>query len=234
MRWNVKVYRLRLLGMLKEHGFACGPAPRTTNALVFVRPSHIDELFESIIVDSQGKRGEAVSGSVGVAVTRTVMYKLLGDVRLLEELAEDVGRGWTIIDDDSKAKRWEGRLVEVGPVKAKEWASARGPQLLQYTKDARVAARRYLSLLQPNKDLQQVVAALRNASSERIAEEAERLSACPMFGDCPTVGLAYAAASYLILCHADEAEARSFFGHDPMSDTGLLERIEIIADKLLQ
>jgi hypothetical protein len=223
----------RLLNMLREHGFACGPESRTSNDLIFTRPSHIESLFESIIVGGQGKRGEAVSAEVGVAVTKWVMYKALGDVKFLDELGEDPQRGWTIIKDDSKARHWEARLAEVGPVRAKEWADARGPRLLQETAQARAAADKYLTLLEPMNDLEQKLVALKKASSEPIAEEAERLSACPIFGDGPDAELAYRVACHVILSHSEEVDGQCYFGRVPMNDPPLLERIEILADKLL-
>jgi hypothetical protein len=170
---------------------------------------------------------------VGIAVTMTVMHKLLGDVQFLAELGEDPQRGWTIIEDDAKARQWEARLAEVGPVRAREWADARGPQLLQETAQAREAANKYLSLLEPTMNLQLQLEALKNASNKRVFEEAERLSACPIFGDGAETELAYRIACQAILLHSEEVEAWSYFGHDPMNDTRLLERIEILADKLL-
>jgi hypothetical protein len=119
--------------MLREHGFTYGPESRTSDDLIFTRPSHISDLFESIIVSCQGKRGEAVYASVGVSVTNEVAYKIFGDVKLLEELAEDSERGWTIIEDGIKARKWESRLAALGPVRAKEWADVRGPRLLEET-----------------------------------------------------------------------------------------------------
>lgn len=233
MRWSLKVRQNRLLGMLKVYGFTFGRESRSTDGLIFTRASHIKELFEAIIVDSQGKRGEAVYASVGVAITETVMHKLLGDVRFLEELGEDSQRGWTIIEDDGKARLWEARVAEIGPIRAKEWANARGPQLLQETAQARAAANKYLSLLEPT-SLEQKFVALRKASSTPAAEEAERLSRCPIFDDeSEATRLAYRSACYVIMCRSNEVEGKSYFGRDPMNDTSLLERIEIVADKLL-
>jgi hypothetical protein len=219
--------------MLKEQGFSYGPEPRTTDDLVFTRPSHKAELFESIIVGGQGKRGEAVSAEVGVAVTNWVMYKLLGDVQFLSELGEDPQRGWTIIEDDDKARQWETRLVEVGPVRAKEWAASRGPQLLQETAHARAAVSKYLCLLEPTTNLHQKLALLKSASNKRILEETERLTACPIFGDGPNTELAYRVACQLIVSHSENVEGKSYLGHEPMNDPELLSRIEILADRLL-
>jgi hypothetical protein len=228
----MKVRQDRLLGVLKAHGFSYGPEPRTSDDIVFTRPSHLADLYESIILGGQGRQREAVSAEVGISVTRRVMYKLLGDVRFLAELGEDQQRGWTMIEDDVKARQWEARLAEVGPVKAKEWAEARGPRLLQQTLQARSAANKYLALLRPAKNLAETLTALRNFGDRRVLDEAERLAACPLFGDGPDVESAYRVACHLIASHSDEVDGKSWFGHDPVQDTALLERVEILADKL--
>jgi hypothetical protein len=228
----MKVRQNRLLGLLEDAGFVYGPKSRTSDDLIFTRSSQIGELFESIIVGCQGKRGEAVYASVGVAVTRKVMYKLLGDVRFLEELGEDPQRGWTIIEDDSKAIQWESRLAEIGAIRATEWANVRGPQLLQETSRARAAAAEYFKLLGPAESLEGTLAALRRTSGKQNAEDADRLSTCPIFGNGPDVGLAYRIACHVILSHSERVDGSSYVGRDPLNELALLERIEILVDKI--
>jgi hypothetical protein len=228
----VKVRQKRLIGLLKETGFKYGPKSRTSDDLIFTRPSQIGELFESIIVGCQGKSGEAVYASVGVAVTRKVMYKLLGDVQFLEEVGEDPQRGWTIIEDDGKAIQWESRLAEIGPIRAMEWANARGPQLLQDTAQARAAVAEYYNLLKPAESLEATLLEMKSTTRKQLAEDAERLSTCPLFRNGPDAELAYQIACQVILSHSERIDGTSYIGHDPMNDTALLERIEILVDKL--
>jgi hypothetical protein len=229
----MKVRQKRLEAVLRQHGFAYGPESRTSDDLIFTRPSHVAGLIESIIVGCQGKRGEAVYANVGVAVTRQVAYKVLGDVQHLLELDENNFRNWTIIEDDAKARQWEARLAKIGPVRAKEWADARGPQLLQETAEARGAVNKYLSLLPPAKTPEQLLAALKNAGNRQIVDEAERLSACPIFADGPDTELAYRVACHAIVRHSEEVEGKSYFGQNPMNDSALQDRIQILADRLL-
>ena len=227
----MKVRQNRLLARLKEHGFASGPESRTSDDLIFTRPSHIPGLFESIIVGCQGKRGEAVHASVGTAVTRQVMYKVLGDVKLLEELAENQERGWTIIEDDGKAREWEGRLAQIGPLRAREWAEAGGPKVLHDTAEVRAAADRYFTLVNPTNDLAQVLSNLKQTSSKRIADEAERFHACPILSGTTGTETAYQVACYLIARHSEELEGKSVLGCNPMDDA-LMDRVIILANKL--
>jgi hypothetical protein len=222
-----------LFALLEQHGFSYGPESRTTDALIFVRPSHRDALFESIIVDSQGKRGEAVYASVGVAVTRQVAYKVLGEVQLLGELGGDPNRGWTIIEDDRKAEEWEHQLSAIGPMRAREWADIAGLKVLRQTEGTRIAVAKYLTLVEPTEDLERVLGHLKRAASKSIADEAERLHACPILNGGPNQQAAYRVACYVIVANSEEVERRSFLGADPMNDVNLMYRVIMLADRFL-
>jgi hypothetical protein len=229
----MRIHRGRLLALLEQHGFSYGPESRATDALIFVRPGHRDELFESIIVDSQGKRGEAVYASVGVAVTSQVAYKVLGEVQLLGELGQDPNRGWTIIEDDRKAIEWERQLSTIGPTRAKEWADIAGPKVLRQTEDTRIAVGKYLALVKPTEDPEWLIARMEQAASKSIAHEAERIHACPILNGGPDQQAAYRVACYVIVAYSEEVEKRSFRGTDPMNDTNLMYRVIMLADKFL-
>jgi hypothetical protein len=160
------------------------------------------------------------------------MYKLLGDVQFLEELGEDPERGWTIIEDDAKAIQWESRLAEIGPIRAMEWATARGPQLLQDTAQVRAAVADYYSLLNRAESLEAALLEMKSTTRKQLVEEAERLSTCPIFRNGPDAELAYHVACQVILSHSERVDGTSYIGHDPMNDAELLKRIEILVDRL--
>jgi hypothetical protein len=233
MKREMKVRPDRLLALLKEHGFTHGTRTYTVDSFTFVRQSFTDDLFESIVVESQGKHGEAVYASVGVAVTRTVTYKVLGDVHLLEELAENVERGWTIITDENRAKQWESQLARIGASRARQWAQARGPAILKNTEDTRVAVKKYLARLQPATALSELLASIKRRSSPQIVADAERLCDCPGASGVEGTELAHELACYAILCFSEELEGKSFRGIKPFDDSGLMDRIILLADRLL-
>ncbi|MES2793027.1 MAG: hypothetical protein V4719_25670 [Planctomycetota bacterium] len=230
----MKIRQKRLFELLRVHGFASNIISPISGDLTFVRSSHINELFESIIVGTQGKQGEAVYASVGIAITHAVMYELLGNVQFLDEMGEDPQRGWTIIEDDEKARQWETRLAEISSVRAKEMANRFGPQLLQETTELRSVVKKYESTLEPTMTPDKVLAALKSLRSNEVAVEAERLSSCPIFPNDGKKGTIYQIACHVIACRSVDIEGISFIGHDPMSDTALLARIELLADKLCQ
>lgn len=230
----MKVRHKRLAKLLMGHGFTSVSRSQVSHGWTFVRPSHINELFESIIVESQGKRNEAVYASVGLAVTQTVTYKELGDVQLLEELAEEPQRGWTIIDDDSKAKLWEQKLAAVGPVRAAQLAETLGKQLLQSTAPLRAIVKKYSDCLSRQMPLSQSLGLLKRNCNSEFVMEAQRLVDCPLFESEGLKALCYQLACHVISCNSATVESRSFIGHDPEYDIELLDRIELLADRLLQ
>lgn len=230
----MKLRHTRVMCLLSPHGFNSIARSRVSRGWIFVRPSHREALFESIIVESQGKSGEAVYASVGIAVTQTVMYKGLGHVQLLEECAEDPQRGWTIIEDDSKAKLWEQTLASVAPLRAAQLADKRGQQLLQATEPLRSSVSRYAECLEPNATLRQTLALIQQHGTRELVREAERLCQCPLLEMDGLKALYYQVACHLISCHSMRIESRSFVGHDPEEDCDLLDRIELLADRLFQ
>jgi hypothetical protein len=184
-------------------------------------------------VESQGKHGEAVYASVGVAITRTVAFKVLGDVHILDELAENKERFWTIITNDRKARQWETDLARLAPSRAREWAQKRGPGLLTTTEDIRQAVRKYLVRLHAQQGLENVLANLKATTPSDIALDAERLVYCPGASGVEGTETAYEVACYAILRYSKELEGKSFAGMTPLKDASLMNRITVLGDWLL-
>ncbi len=230
----MKIRHKRLAKLLKPHRFTTVSRSPVSHGWHFVRSSHIPDLFESIIVESQGKRGEAVSASVGIAVTQTVMEKVLGNVQILEDMAGDPRRGWTIIDDDSDAREWEQKLATIGPVRAARWADSRGPELLQSTAPLRAIVNRYEECLPRHDSLSQSLALLKRNLDHATELAAERFSESPLFDVEGVKALCYQVACHLITSQSAMIESRSFIGHEPDKDSELPDRIEWLADRLFQ
>ena len=230
----MKVRPKRLASLLTAHGFTSVLRSHLSHGWIFVRPSHVDELFESIIVESQGKRGEAVYASVGIAVTKTVMYKELGDVQLLEELAEEPQRGWTIIQDDTKARLWEQKLASLGPMRAAQMAVNRGKQLLHETDQLRAIVKRYEDCISGSMKLSQSLDLLKRNCKDDLVLEAERLFNCELFEKEGVRALCYQVACHIISCKSEAIESIDFMGHDPEKDPDLLDRIELLTDRMFQ
>jgi hypothetical protein len=171
---------------------------------------------------------------VGIAVTQTVMYKDLGEVQLLEELAEEPQRGWTRIQDDTKARLWEQKLASLGPTRAAQMAYDRGKKLLHATGPLRAIVKRYEDFVGGSMQLSQALDLLKRNCEHDVVLVAERLFDCELFEREGARALCYQVACHLIACKSATIESRSFMGRDPETDPELLDRIELLADRLFQ
>src|SRR5262245_17758291 len=122
MKSRMKILPQNLLNLLSDKGFTLGPPSLAHESIVFVRPSQHDEVYESIIVDAQGRDAEAVYANIGVAITRQPAHKLIGDTKHLIEMDECKDRNWTIIHSDKMARLWEQRLSGIAPKAVAQWS----------------------------------------------------------------------------------------------------------------
>jgi hypothetical protein len=227
---TLKVNQRRLIEPLKAFGFVPGIRTYTVPSFTFVRPSYTNHLFESIIVEAQGKQAEAIVASIGVAVTRTVKFKIMGDVRLCVEMAEDKERGWTFVRNEEKAKQWENELVRIAPPLVREWATTKGEVVLAATLEARNAVENYMDRLQPFGDLREVNERLRRGADSRTIEAADRMYS----GGVEGTETAHDIACLAVLLFSGELEnGKSYFGCSSLDDVSLMQRIKILADRLM-
>jgi hypothetical protein len=230
----MRIQTSRLLRHLSRHGFALvhnGGGGKTC----LVRPDSSMRTIQWIVVDSSGKKGEAAVAYIGVGVTRRIAFKGLLDLQLLEEIAEDKDRGWTIIITDQDALAWEEKLIRVAPRCAKEFASEHGPILLQRTEAVRNAVGKYLSHLDTEQAIEGQLKSLERRASERMLTDGERLAGWPGVVQIPEASAVYRLACLAIVSfeHEVEENRRPFAGQNPLEDDGLMWRIQLIADELL-
>ena len=230
------VHSTHLSGPLAQFGFAPGLLTPADGDLTFVRPGPDSDLYESVIVGRQGKRREAVYASVGVSVTWAVMYKTMGHVAHLLELGEDKERHWTIIEDDSKAREWARRLIEVAPARCAIWGQEKGPVLLETTTEARKAVSKYLARLDLATGSQSLLARFRRTASPEVNAEVDRLalSLGGGLGAPETEDAHYLAYFAILLFSSDVDPGRKFFGQVPVKDEEFMKRIHILADRIWQ
>jgi hypothetical protein len=158
------------------------------------------------------------------------------EVRLLDEMAEDKVRGWTILDSRAKAEAWERQLARVAPARTSEFAAEIGINVLARTNVARIAVERYLELLAVGpRTVAERLSDLRQEVDEVIIADAERLATWP-----GVLQLAGAEDHYLLatLCiirfeRQVEASSATFLGDDPLVNEHLMWRMQLLADALL-
>jgi len=220
----------RMSGPLRDRGFIDGYPTYSKASFSFIRHRKSDGLYESIVVEFQGKKLDAVFASVGVSVTKAVMYKVLGDVKLLDEIAEDQQRGWTIITNETKGIEWESAVVRIGPDRAAEWADLRSQVILQSTLESRAAVERYLRIIGSDSSIEDLRRVLLENCNSQLIEDAKQMQV----GGVPGTEEAHELACLVVLAYsADVENGRSFIGINPWNNMTLMERIKILADRLI-
>jgi hypothetical protein len=173
---KMKVRPSRLASCLAERGFVQGPEMSSEGSISFVREAKTPEIYEWIIVHAAGKRAEAVSASIVISLTcERPLYKIaLAEDRLLLDVADNQERGWSIVETDSAARSWEGKLAEIVPGKLAEFTREFGGELLRRTEDVRRSVKRYCAKLDLSKPIAVLIDELRPRGDSKLLGVAER------------------------------------------------------------
>jgi hypothetical protein len=228
---KIKVRPSRLLSSLAQYGFVAGPELSGQDSFTFVRRAKMPDLFEWIFVEASGKRSEAVVALVATSLTSKILDRRnLAEECLLTEIAQDQERGWTIVETQADAREWESQLVARGPLRAEQLTTERGEKLLQRTKKARQAVKRYLAHVNLTKPLAAQIAELRPNADPKQLGVAERLAS---WWGCEEDIFALAWLCIVSFEGQVEETPQSFAEQNPNFNSELLCRIELIADALL-
>lgn len=239
----------RLASFLRLSGFALSTDFGESD-IVYSRPGQMDDLWEIIVVNVRGRRGEAVGTYAGASVC----YSGIG-ARGLEErrFVEETGTpfrpppephgGTRFLTGPDDAESWERLVAEVCPNKARAFAREIGSVLLERTAHARRAVKEYLDLF-GTRDWKQLRVRLEPRATKRELLEAERVARTPPTIQVFNGGDFYTTIVLGIILYSDQVENRQIVTPDldpwpdwrtPYSDAewGLAWRIEILADRML-
>ena len=120
----------------------------------FAKPSIISNVFEHIRIECAGKRGEVVWCEIVVTPLRSHEFQFKPAPRFDEVLTEltDDGSSRTEIKTVDAAKRWEQRVGEVAPERARSLAELHAATIGQATAVAQRAAQEYVKLVREFSD----------------------------------------------------------------------------------
>lgn len=206
---------------------------RSGSDIGFVRPSTVAGLFEHVVIGSAGREGEAVYANVAVSIVQHRLgTKGMCELRLVEEVAGDAERGWTVMRSLEESRDWARRLAGMAPRIASALAAERGQALLARTAVARAAVEAHLKRLPDAADLDALKAWLLGRLDADGVALARRLAAGP--GVLQKAGAEFVhevACLALVLFEAKGqrvAEAKL----DPLGDRDLMWRIQLLVDRL--
>ena len=223
----MKIDKHRLKSLLLPLGFET--SDMESNSLTFTRPDIGRGVYQKICVHFQGRRNEAVYGDVSVSVAKFISLKI-EELMLLDELASNKERCWTIIETTADAKLWERKFAEVAPVAVERFSAEHANAMLERTGQAR---RRSIELLQHLDSTLSVYAQLRRFE---LQLESSTYKRALRLSEWPGVLQVYDAEEiYQVACCAvlSGREGAAFIDQDPLHNDELMWQIQLIADALL-
>jgi hypothetical protein len=217
----------RIAAILRQDGFITRQTDGGGHPCAFVRPDTRPLLYQQIDVSFSGRESEAVVGYVAASTTKWIRIKGLSVSRLLNEIASDPDRCWSIVRTAKEAKDWEQALTRRGPVAVTELVAEVGPSLLEVTKPAREQALMKSACLNPEEVISSQIARLYRTMPEESIAAAERLARWN-----GVMQVANSEDVYLLACLA-VMKPREFpiaTGGDPLADQKLMWLIQLVAD----
>lgn len=222
---SILVEKLTKLGFLVQ---------REDGDLYFVRPSHRNDLFESIELLFAGRKNDVILPGIDLAVVRSVAVRFSGLVEGdgLEEMCTDPENGRVHFSGSHEVLPWIERLVEIAPTKARTLAHERGEELLLRTEVARTAAERaFEQFVAPV--LPRGLGALA-AATDKQREIVSNLSSRPMVIGSKTLRAEYVAALTALtlaedpdLCHLGQVAVLESRG------LGLIRQMKEVPDHVM-
>jgi len=223
----------RLSDLLKPHGFWCWESDCVTKTIGFVRSSTVPRLYEHLIVEGQGKAGEAVyaktaiSGSTTQARDECVAEV---DLTLLYALETDKDRHWTLLRNKQEAQIWETRLARVADSQCRATAQTKGPAMHERLKPVFAAVDRYIAKLGNLNDIFESESNFFQAAPAEQRSEADRLAS--LIGNIGESSDDVELACLVLFLHAPQVEDQpsAFRGKKWYEDPNLRARIYLMVD----
>jgi hypothetical protein len=217
--------------LLQAHGFDA--TWRSGSDFGFVRPSTVAGLFEHVAIGSAGREGDAAYANVAVSIVQHRLgTKGMCELRLVEEVAGDAERGWTVMRSAEAWREWARRLAEMAPHAASILATEKGPALLARTAVARAAVEGHLKQLPDAADLDTLKGWLLGRLDADGVASARRLAAGPGVLQKAGAEIVYEAACLAIVLFEVRGQSVADAKLDPLGDRDLMWRIQLLVDRL--
>lgn len=243
----------RIGKLLEPHGFALANDVGDS-LIVYSRPAEVPELWEQILINVGGRRGEAVLASVRA----NVRYAGRSGHGLLEAMGvPETGSpggppplpppGARLLRDHEDALLWEGLVARICPDRARALAREVGSELLSRTVEARAAVAKYLELF-GTLDWRELRAKIDPRATAAERREAQRIAMTP-----PTIEIfngreLYTTIVLALILYSERVEGRQLAPpgavpwppHNPHSKArpdwskyALAWRIDLLVDRIL-
>lgn len=217
--------------LLQVHGF--DTTWRSGSDLGLVRPSTVNGLYEHVVIGSAGREGDAIYANVVISIVHhSLGTKGMGELRLVEEVAADAERGWTVMRTVEESRQWAQKLAEVAPRAVSALATDKGPALLARTAAARAAVGAHLKQLPDTADLDALKTWLLGRLDADGPALARRLAEGPGVLQKAGAELLYEVACLAIVLFEVRGQGSADAKLDPLEDRELMWRIQLLVDRL--
>jgi hypothetical protein len=197
---------------------------------VFVRPDSESDLYQRIDACVAGREADAAFAYIGLSATRWMKFKGLCESRILIEIAEDKGRGWTLISSMDKLRAWEESVIEIGSAAVDRFADQWRKELVTRTSRSRERSRTAIRLIDSTTSIQVQTHAISQMLDPRGRVFAHELTDGPGIVQLPD-----SRPHYLLGCLAlvKTGELIPTSVKDVLQDQESMWAIEFTADKIL-
>lgn len=235
----MKIHANRLLDLLQPQGFQLSWDKKSFHSIGYIRLDQRPGIYQGIMVNGQGKRGEAVYPYIFLSLLRGEPYtKRLNEVKFIDDIKVNwnADRSWSIIKTDHDAVMWESELAKRALDLLNDFSYERGDIFVKQNEEYMDIVTKYEGKLVGLESLEgdQVVGFGDDCSDLRkIANEiAESLQIPCLPGE---MGQRARRLAFFTLLHFSgevENDASIYSGKHPLSDDRLLIVGTLLAERI--
>ena len=210
-----------------------GTAPNSKFTFVRKRQYHV---FERIVCEFTGRNNDTAVCWIGVSMTRSIPFKGLTENLLLEEVASDRNRGWTVVKSNEDRCKWFRSVAESAILKLEQIADPLAKLLKANCRESMHRAKACLKEIERHASVNAAILSTKAKASEEQLRVAERIIEWPGVVQIRGTRPIYELATHLVL---QELYASRLPNPDepkemPLENTTLMWEIQLVADSLLQ
>jgi len=216
-------------------GFNLMPSAMPNSKFTFVR-KRLDQAFERVVCEFVGKKNDAAVCWIGISLTHTIPFKGLTENLLMEDVASDKDRGWTIIESKDDRCKWLRSVAEIAVPKLNQIAEGLAKTLIENCGQSLERAKSCIVAVERVTSVETMLLTLKANASEDELRVAERIVEWPGVVQIADSRTTYEVAALLVLqnLYKSRLPNPSISKEMPLENTNLMWEIQLVADSLLQ
>jgi len=216
-------------------GFNLIPNAMPNSKFTFVR-KRLSHAFERIVCEFIRKKNDAAVCWIGVSLTHTIPFKGLTENLLVEEVASDTDRGWTIIKSKDDLSKWLQSVAEIAVPKLNQIAAELAKTIVGNCEESLERAKSCIVAVERVTSVEAMLLTLKANATEDERRVAERIVEWPGVVQLADSRTTYEVATLLVLQNLYKSRLPNPLNTTemPLENTNLMREIQLVADSLLQ